>query len=134
MQSLTFSPDGRTLAAAGATFGADHQDQKSRIRLYDMTRKSTGRPVEPAIDPLVKGIQAPFGDAAFTPDGRRVIAISRTTIVIWDAATGVELASLQRNTGNTGDRIDVSPDGQWLAVMEAQRARLIAIPPPLRGR
>ncbi len=75
-----------------------------------------------------------FGDVAFTPDGRRVIAIARTAIAIWDAATGVEIATLVRNPSGVGDRLDVSPDGQWLAVMEAQRARLIAIPPPLRGR
>ena len=55
-------------------------------------------------------------DIAFTPDGRRVAGIMMTTIVIWDAATGDEMDSLDRGSGSSADRLAISPDGRWLAV------------------
>jgi WD40 repeat protein len=56
-------------------------------------------------------------DIAFTPDGRRVAGVMMSTIVVWDAATGDEQASLDRSIGSSADRLAVSPDGRWLAVL-----------------
>jgi WD40 repeat protein len=136
VQSLAFAPDGRTLAAAGAAVGPDHQVREGHVRLYDVTQDPPARRAT-----LTREIEAPlranlgqdlFGDVVFTPDGRRVASITRSTLAIWDAATGVERDSLDRTFLRSQDHLAISPDGRWLAVTEAQGVKLIDIvPPPL---
>ena len=60
-----------------------------------------------------------ISDVAFTPDGRRIVGLLIDRIVIWDAATGAELDSLERNGGTSShDRLAISPDGRWLAITQ----------------
>jgi WD40 repeat protein len=135
LQSLAFSPDGKTLAAAAMTDGPE----ESKMRLFDMTREPIAGRADLTHDPQrpaglvgrVPGSQ-PFTDVAFTPDGRRVIAISSQTIAIWDTATGVERESLDQMVVGRADRLDVSPDGRWLAIMDGLMVRLLEIPQPAR--
>jgi WD40 repeat protein len=90
-----------------------------RVRLFDLGRTPPARRAELTLHR--EGRNRPddwISDVAFTPDGQRVVGIAMQTIVIWDAATGDELDSLERLIGgSSGDRLAISPDGRWLAVM-----------------
>jgi WD40 repeat protein len=69
---VTFSPDGRTLAVAGAD---------GRVSLFDVAR---GRPPRTLPD------SAPLADLAFAPDGRTVVTVNAAdpTVRLWDVASG----------------------------------------------
>ncbi len=114
VQSLAFAPDGRALAAAGTAIGAGNQGQ---VRLFDFGQSPPTRKAELSVHREAQNRPADWmSDVAFTADGRRVAAIAMQTIVIWDAATGDEQESLDRQSGSSADRLAVSPDGRWLAV------------------
>jgi WD40 repeat protein len=70
-----------------------------------------------------------IGEVVFTPDGRRVAAVAMRSIVIWNAATGDEEDSLERESGSSADCLAVSPDGRWLAVTNVGRMRVFDINP-----
>jgi WD40 repeat protein len=133
LQSLAFSPDGKTLAAAAMTDGP----QEGKVRLFDMTREPLAGRADLTHDRqrpaglVVPGPQL-FTDVAFTPDGRRVIAISSQTIAIWDTATGVERESLDQMVVGPANRLYASPDGRWLAITDGLMVRLLEIPQPAR--
>jgi hypothetical protein len=55
------------------------------------------------------------------------------TVVIWDAATGDLVDYFGKRSGNSEDRVVASPEGRWLAITEAGRARKIDITPPTSG-
>jgi WD40 repeat protein len=55
-------------------------------------------------------------DVAFTPDGRRVVAVGMQKIRIWDAATSAEQDAFERSYSRSNDRLAISPDGRWMAV------------------
>jgi WD40 repeat protein len=119
IQSVAFAPDGKTLAAAGTVAGPGNQGAggQGRVRLYDLTRSPPARRAELSLHDQGPGRRNDWvSDVAFSPDGRRVAGIMMTTIVIWDAATGDELDSLDRGSGSSADRLAFSPDGRWLAV------------------
>jgi WD40 repeat protein len=113
VQSVAFAPNGATLAAGGTVGGV------GRVRLFDLGRTPPARRAELTLHR--EGRNRPddwISDVAFTPDGQRVVGIAMQTIVIWDATTGDELDSLDRLTGgSSADRLAISPDGRWLAVM-----------------
>jgi WD40 repeat protein len=109
---VTFSPDGKTLAAAGA---------RHRIPLWDV---ETGRFLR-CLDGKEDSTWAPA--IAFSADGR-TLAAGRTdrTIQLWDAATGQELRRLKLPPPRQAQRdyeavfpmvhrLQFSPDGKALA-------------------
>ena len=121
--SFGFAADGRTLAVTG----------EGKVYLYDLTQTPPARRAELVLHQ--KGRNGPadrMSDVAFTPDGRRVAAVAGTTIVIWDAVTGDEQQSLERDSGSSGDRLALSPDGRWLAVsdMASSGLRIFEISSP----
>jgi Tol biopolymer transport system component len=136
VHSLAFAPDGRTLAASGSEVGPNHQVGAGQVRLYSMDQDPPARRATLTLNaqahPRANLGQNVFGDLVFTPDGRRVIALAGPTIAIWDATTGAELHSFERNFQNPTDRLAVAPDGRWLAVTGIIRphVRLIDISPP----
>ena len=62
------------------------------------------------------------GDAAFSPDGRRIVSgNSDGDVAIWDAATGKALFSLNGCEGNV-HRVSFSPDGRKILAGSEKRA------------
>jgi WD40 repeat protein/serine/threonine protein kinase len=99
---LTFSADGQLLAAG------DHQ---GRVTVWDMTgRRFDGY--------LERGANR----VAFSADGRRLAAVNREHVKVWDVATGKELLTLRGAPPRPGDGgfnppLAWSPDGRWLAAL-----------------
>ncbi|MFF2549194.1 trypsin-like peptidase domain-containing protein, partial [Kitasatospora sp. NPDC058063] len=111
VQSVTFSPDGRTLAAVDTFSGS--------VVLWDAV---TG---EVVANPIT-GHTEPVQSVAFGPDGRTLATGGADgSVRLWDAVTGAALAN--PTTGHTGRVLTVafSPDGRTLATGGADgRAQL----------
>ncbi|MDQ2920644.1 MAG: caspase family protein, partial [Acidobacteriota bacterium] len=142
--SMTFSPDGRTLATGGV-------ESKSTFDLAAMMRTASGQPGQkgqkkssknPPSDPqdllksmkveavgqvvlwdvstgqelgALKGHGKGVTSVAFSSDGRLLASGSTdNTIRIWDLATKSELRTLTGHSSNI-ESIDFSPDGRLLA-------------------
>jgi WD40 repeat protein len=118
--ALAMSPDGRTLAVGG-TYGVTLNDPND-----GKTRKNLTREL-----PLVRRL-------TFSPDGRRIAAVSPTRLSVWDAESGVELANFRkefkgvpkplkvgdepwkrRGRGKEFTGVAFSPDGRFLAAASA---------------
>ncbi len=98
----TFSADGSLLAAV---------DVKGRIVLWDA---ATGRPLHS------RPLQGPWFRLAFSPDGRRLAAVDREEVKLWDVQAGQELLTLRGapprpNDGAFNPSLTWSPDGRRLA-------------------
>ena len=96
--SLSFSPDGRSVASSCA----DGWLTDYAVRIWDV---STGEE---------KGtIQADHGPSAFSPDGRYIAGKSEQhTLAVWDAETGEPVVELK---GYSPSSFAYSPDGKTLA-------------------
>jgi eukaryotic-like serine/threonine-protein kinase len=102
VMSITFSSDGTLLAAS---------DENERIAVWDA---ATGRPLHG--EPL----QGPFWRLVFSPDGRRLAAVDREKVKLWDVPTGQELLTLRGAPprpldGAFNPALTWSPDGRRLA-------------------
>jgi WD40 repeat protein/serine/threonine protein kinase len=97
VQGLSFSPDGKTLAASGET-----------IRLWEVASRKPLRTLE-GHSPSIWGLE-------FSPDGKTLASSSGKdqTVCLWDTSTGAKLATYQANIGPTHS-VAFSPDGRWLA-------------------
>ncbi len=130
IHSLAFAPDGRHLAVAG-----EDQDRRGRVWLYDLTEEAPSCDAKLTLDrrgfpaPEPRPDRDPFSAVAFAPDGRRVAAVSPTSIVIWDAATGAQRDFIDREAGDLRDRLEFSPDGRWLGLAGSRGVSLIDLGP-----
>ncbi len=91
LYSLTYSPDGRYLAAG------DHLNQ---VNIWDL--QSQEKPLVPLtlarqIDSSLASPMTLVWDLDYSPDGSLLLAASGTGIRIWDAASGKLLNSLPQN-------------------------------------
>jgi WD40 repeat protein len=122
--SIAFSPEGRTLAAAGAMNDGKNGNEHGQVRLYDLAIEPFRRRAVLTFDGdghapggVNRQDQVPFcSDVKFTPDGRRVVAVAMHKIRTWNASTGAETDAFERTSGGSSDGLSVSPDGRWMAV------------------
>jgi WD40 repeat protein len=133
VQSVAFAPDGRTLAAAGSTYDAKGTEHKGQVRLYDLAREPFRRRAVLSFDSANPGglnqETSMCSDVAFTPDGRRVIAVAMQDVRVWDVATGIEQSAFERSSSTSSDRLAVSPDGHWMAMTGHVAVSVVDIPP-----
>lgn len=84
LKTLTFSPDGQTLAAG---YERDAEDNPAPIRLWDVTSGKLQRTLQSA----KKGDWGEIETLGFSPDGKTLTAIKKTSgdfMLTWDVATG----------------------------------------------
>jgi WD40 repeat protein/tRNA A-37 threonylcarbamoyl transferase component Bud32 len=104
---LAFSPDRRYLASGSQDGTVKVWELATRLEIASFPGHSGG----------VHGV-------ALSTGARRVAAVGRDGIVrVWDTATGKTLFTLEkRNAGPSS--VAFSPDGQWLAVTDNERATI----------
>ncbi len=136
VESVAFARDGRALVAAGETVSVNGLAQQGQVRLYDLSGEPIARRRVLTFEGNRLGLERPVdrvatcSDVAFTPDGRRAVAIAMHRLRIWDAATGFEQVAMEERGGaSSGDRLAVSPDGRWLAITRPGRVAVQDIPP-----
>ncbi|MBI1913871.1 MAG: sigma-70 family RNA polymerase sigma factor [Planctomycetes bacterium] len=96
--TVSFSPDGKTIASGGAGRG---------LVLWDAATGKERRVLVP-----VQGV----GALAFSPDGKRIAAAYEIKIIhVWDVATGRAVATLPGSEGGVPQALAFSPDGKTLA-------------------
>jgi len=98
VESVAFSPDGKTLASGG---------WDNTVKLWDV---ATGRELR-----TLKGHSNHVSSVAFSPDARTLASGSHdSTVKLWDVTTGRELRKL---TGHSDvvNSVAFSPDGKTLA-------------------
>ena len=112
---MAFSPDGTTVAAAGA----------SGVRMWDV---ATLEPV-----PAWTGVGAKIRSLAFGPDGTTLATGGkRRKVTMWDVATATPTVTW-KGTYGTARSVVHSPDGTLVASADYKSVRLWypAVPSPL---
>lgn len=101
VHALAFSPDGKTLAAAGGVPG-----ETGVVELFDWpARTPRGR---------LEGMEDLAYELAWLPDGKRLaVAAADETVTLWDVATRKPTLTLRGHSGPVL-AVAVSPDGRWL--------------------
>ena len=98
VNSVSFSPDGKTLASAG---------WDSTVKLWDV---ASGTQLK-----SLSGHQASVSSVSFSPDGKTLASATWDNMVkLWDVASGTEIKSLSGHQDRVWS-VSFSPDGRTLA-------------------
>jgi RNA polymerase sigma factor (sigma-70 family) len=99
VDSVVFSPDGKTLASG---------DSNGEMRLWDA---ATGELLRAFVDQDYNRVTA----LAFSPDGKR-LASNKGRLSLWDVATGTKQPGFAADYQKWAQSLAFSPDGQTVAV------------------
>lgn len=117
LQTASFSPDGRILAAADPGWYGD--TYQGKVRLFDV--------VSGAVLAILTHEDF-VSDMTFSPDGRILATAANNIVTLWDTRNGQKLARLSGHTANVWS-VTFSPDGRLLAsVGEDGSVRFWGIP------
>ncbi len=107
LQAVTFSPDGKRLAAGAGTWAT--RADEAKVVIWDL---STGK----ESFELSPGELGTIAWVAFSPDGTRLAAASyfADQAIVWDLSTRQELARF--TSPAVVGYVTFSPDSRWLAV------------------
>jgi WD40 repeat protein len=114
--AVVFRPDGQQLASAELLGGV--------VNVWDVAPSDPRKGVPPRH--TLRGFAQPLG-LAYSPDGRRLAAVSRDAVKVWDAATGHEVLTLRGAPRRSWDpafnpQVAFSPDGHRLAATSWDRS------------
>ncbi|MBW4490632.1 MAG: CHAT domain-containing protein [Trichocoleus desertorum ATA4-8-CV12] len=108
VESLTFSPDGKTLAA-GSCGNTGQGCQQGGIYLWDaFTHKALGSPLA--------GHTNTISILVFSSDSKTLISSDKDTIILWDVTSRQPLVKPIKFHSNVVASIALSPDGKTLAI------------------
>src|SRR5262249_51625811 len=117
---LCFSPDGKTLASAGAPFSNPLKPDLPRdnqVRLWDL---ATGKELR-----TFAGGKDPPDSVAVSPDGKALAVPADGGVRLWEVATGKEIRRLGgRHRPRWFQAVAFSPDGRLLADAGGRSVRL----------
>ncbi len=126
VNSVYFSPDGQRLLSAGVTAVPD--GIRGEVRVWDATN---GQPIGNAL-------AGPSSNALFSPDGRRVVAVTANEgAQVCDIETGQTLFSSMKDSAPVNYAV-FSPDGRRVLTTAANAAKVWdlstgqAVTPPLQ--
>jgi WD40 repeat protein len=111
INSLTFSPDGKRLAAGTGRLPSGDPSVQNGVWVWDTTTNAQ-----------IAGIPfaAPVSGVTFSPDGSVIAAATTDNVVhLWSLATNAELAALPGSVNNTMrvKTVTFSPNGMQIAVI-----------------
>ena len=106
-QSLSFTPDGRLLAAIGQGI-----DRRRTLTNWEVGTGKKRAPITPNLNARTYHTEKDIGVVAYSPDGRRLLTCGGP-VRVWDAVTCAELLTLAGQDSISGTW---SPDGRRIAV------------------
>ncbi len=106
--TVAVSPDGQFVAIPAGRDG---------VHIWSVADKRLVRELKPRPDEGKTARQF-FGRAAFTPDGRTLLALAGELVRAWDLTTGEPIRRVVAS-GPGGNTLALTPDGHWLVLTGA---------------